>query len=161
MAIPPITMDWLLARCRQEGECLVWLPNTCCNGGRDPRSSIGGVRFVVRRAVWAMKTGEALGPGMYPSQSCDTQRCVCPKHIIARHRSELLAGFKRDAATRLRMALARRARSPISDEVVAAIRLDTRTEREIAAEHGISAATVGTYRRMERRVDISTPWSGL
>jgi hypothetical protein len=107
----------------------------------------------VRRVV-AIALGHNLGEKV-ATYKCGNHKCCNPAHLTVMTNNELA---KRSTKIKInyahplrrhRVAAARRAKSKLDFERVRAIREDPRTQREIAAEHGITQQTVSLIKRGE------------
>lgn len=108
-------------------------------------------------AICYLTTGKEPEAGVVWHRTCRTITCACPEHRMAGTRKTQMAFMSEIAKsplTRGRIARARRAQSPISDEVVLDIRNGEGTGSEMAAKHGISITHACRIRRQETRRPI-------
>lgn len=159
--LPEITVDWLLARVVERDGCLIWT-GQADNGGRDPRSSIDGVKFYVRRAIWsAMHDGRQPPKGSHIGVTCNQHCCVDPAHVSGRSASAALKGRAKSIAHRAKIAATKRAQSDLKQEKVAEILLSPLKGEDEAARHGISKSMVNLIRAGKQRRDYSSPFAML
>jgi hypothetical protein len=151
----------LLANTHDDAGCLVW-QGACING--HPSAGRGEM---VRRMLWSALNGP-IEPGKIIRCTCQTPKCINPEHLEKTTYRKLgkelgaqgiMSGQKRSAA------IARTKRSgpqaKITDEDVRRIRFGSELLRELAADLGISMATVSKIRLGKVRKDFTSPWSGL
>lgn len=155
-----LTIDWLLARCVEDGGCLIW-QGYACNDGRDPRAKIDGKVQYVRRAVWALLKGRKPPTSHLVGASCGVVCCMEPAHLICRSRSEAFTGVPKSLLMRARLAKTKRVGSKISDECAAEIRVSQLSASKEAAKRGISKDMVNKIRSGALRRDYSSPFAGL
>jgi len=117
------------------GECWLWT-------GTLSRTGYG--QFYLRkktrdihRLMLERVLGRALGEGMHTLHSCRNKHCVRPEHLREGTQQENMEDRTRDGNTH----------HILTEDQVRAIRADTRIERVIAPEYGVSRATIGQIRR--------------
>ena len=160
MKIPPdITVEWLLKRSIEEGDCLIW-QGSARNNGRDPEARIDGDNFPVRRAV-LQAMGSPLKPGFFVGTTCGTLKCVCPDHVIQRDRSLALKGHQKTPTGRANIAKAQRARSTRSDDMIREIRASELPATEAAEKFGYVKSSIWAIRNGRMRAELSSPFAGL
>jgi hypothetical protein len=157
--LPEITADWLLERCREEDGCLVWVGH-CDNGGEDPRASIDGHKFYVRRAVWAAMSGRQPSANELIGTTCDNARCCDPAHVIRRTRSQALKGVPKSLITRAKIAKAKR-RADVPDDAVAQILASPLRGEDEAKRWGMCKSSINKIRNRTMRRDYGSPFAGL
>ncbi len=128
---------WLWRGKSYKGRCAqVWL------AGLENQASIG-------QAVYWLVHGERLQSGMVNRCTCSTRNCGNPEHRKPVKRGRHVdKGVKRDYASRLRIAKARRAASTVgmTAEIAAAIRASDEPLKVLAARHGISISYASLIR---------------
>ncbi len=85
-----ITDEWLRARTKPVGDCLVWQLSAA--HGTQPTTKIGGRKgpmVLVRRVLWQRKHGQSMPRHVLAGVSCGTPLCVHEDHIVAIDRKEL------------------------------------------------------------------------
>lgn len=153
---------WILARCVEEGECLLW---TGAMGTGSNRSNpiVKGIlangkhgNLPVRRMVWEHLQGVPLPPGKVVYRTCCQQRCLL--HLEAGPRGSPVRQRKRAGLTAhspaARAALTRGARGRGNlvntpeqvQEVKRLIAQGEESNTEIARQTGVSSAMVSKIR---------------
>lgn len=161
MKLEDITLDWLMARVREdENGCLIWAG---CYGraGTDPQATIDYKVWPVRRLVWTLVHCKAVPKGHRIGSSCSNPACVHPEHVQAKKIGSALRGRTQSIATRIRIAQAKRAGSSLTQEAVEQMRLDDRPAAVVAQEHQIDKSYVYYIRSGKLRRDHSNPFAGL
>lgn len=116
------------------------------------RSVAGGA------GICFLKTGELPAPGVVWHRTCDHARCVRPTHRIEGTRKSQMArliGTERPAMVRVRIAVAKRASSKLSDAAVDVIRAGEGTATAAGARHGCTTAHASRIRRHEVRRSLA------
>ncbi len=123
-------LDFVLRRCVEEGECLLWTGSLACRGHKVPIVRLplqlpgqpGDRRKpaqAVARLVWEEAHRQAVPPGWRVWRCCGSLRCVHPSHLRAGPARKMIewqkrAGcFKASPAKRARITAARRSQSNI------------------------------------------------
>ncbi|MDF3821965.1 hypothetical protein P3G55_18820 [Leptospira sp. 96542] len=125
------------------------------------------VTFYVRRLVYQLTHQDGSRRGVVELRrswvvcSCETPGCVHPDHLVMCSPSERRKDVPKTLMHREAIARGRRAKSRISDEAVAAMRADPRTDEAVAKEHGVHRSYVSSVRADKRRRDYRNPWEGL
>ena len=82
---PRLPLEFILARCEEDGDCLIWKGLVCgsgsprCTTSRDKKR----VNFQVRREMWEIKYGP-VPPKHVLSVSCGNPRCLCHLEAITK-----------------------------------------------------------------------------
>lgn len=80
-----ITMDYIHAKSRREGACVVWTGSIASDGR--PVLHMGRHSFLsIRKVVLELRTGEPLAKGLYACCTCETRGCL--EHVKALTRSQ-------------------------------------------------------------------------
>lgn len=158
--IQDITLADLLARCEDDGDCLIWQGYADRIGS--PQWRVGGACWPVRRLLWVLTRG-AVPAKHQVAVSCGERGCVHPDHLVCRSRSRLQMGQARSQAVRIRIALTKRARnrSPLTAEIVAAIRASAETSTALEQRYGLPRGRASKVRRGETWRDYANPFAGL
>lgn len=153
------TLDTILARTDEVGECLEWQGITASSGA--PLVKFDGKLMTVRRVIRQLQ-GKPAVEGNFLAPSCGNPRCIKPAHIVERtpsqHAKQMSACI--DFRSPLRIARLQKAtahKRVVSEEGLALIRSDARTAEEVARELGCSKSLVSKIRRGEayRQVNAS------
>jgi hypothetical protein len=157
------TMETLLARTEEIGDCRQWLGYV---GNKVPQVSHDGKVIAVRRLMLTLN-GKELRTGDSAGVKCGHQWCVEPEHIAQRDKSQHarkmskspnrneqkraanVAAFKRANGAKITMEQAREIRA--SDE----------SGHVLAGIYGIDKARIARIRRNEAWKEFSSPFSGL
>lgn len=155
------TYQRLIARCTEEGECVIWPGSPNPNGAM--YVSIGGKKKLVRRALWEAKYGE-IPDNRNIGVHCKTPACV--EHLVARTVSQVrkLASkkFSNRIDYKIKMARAKAPYRKFSDEAIAAVREAPKGQVEATARaQGMSDTYARLVRAGEFRVNYSNPFAGL
>lgn len=162
----PITMEFIRAKSHEDGDCLIW------DGGKG--SDVPYMRVPNKRALIPVRRWIAINhlglkvDGLLASNKCGNPHCVDPAHIKMMTRKQLQqfttsrTKYQQNPARNYKLALAARARSPHSPELIEKIRNMEGTSKGIARELGINFSVV-TEIRMGRSYKAYTnnPWAGL
>lgn len=122
-------------------DCWFWIGDTVGNG-------YGKVNFFYKsyrahRIAWALAHGP-IPDGLCVLHKCDTPACVNPHHMRLGTHAENIA----DKMQKSRQAKgATVGTSTLNEDIVRAIRADTRDAREIARKYGITHGHVHTIKR--------------
>ena len=152
-------MDRIRARCREDGDCLIW---TGAMNERGPVVTVDRKQLSVRRVAWEERNGKPFPTGKVASVDCEDKACI--EHIVPRTRSQLNARTNRrhsSIARAAKVSATKRQNSKLSDADVIEIRMTDRPMKEIAAEKGISTVYAYLIRRGDFRRDYSSPFAGL
>lgn len=149
-------------RCIEEGDCWIW-QGAVAGRSKKPCVNWGGTKYV-SRVVYEAGHGPIPGD-MVVSNRCHNVLCVSPTCQImitnqrSRERAAARGAYNNPARIR-KLALAKRAKSWITDEMVAQIRAaDTGTIAH--KETGVSLGHVKAIRRGTARVDYASPFSAM
>jgi hypothetical protein len=159
------TIESLLARCIEDGECMVW--GDYCGPGKTPLVHQDGKMVGVRKLLCALEGREIRGK--FFACSCGTPGCVLPAHIIQRtpvaHMKKMAKrAHEGEAAIRHRNGIMKwRRANPIklNEEIAAAIRNDTRGKSIVAAEYDVHPSMVWKIRTGRYWPDLTNPFGAL
>ena len=156
------TVDKLLARTEEVGECLEW-QGYITNGV--PQVSHAGRMIGVRRLM-LMLQGIEIKNTMYASCSCGNPRCVKPEHIVRRTSQQHFAkmanmGAYNPAARIAKSTMKRRQRSRMTLEMVREIRSSDKPSQQLADELGFGRQTISRIRSGHSWKEIASPFAGL
>lgn len=162
------TLQAIRLRCTECGDCWLWDGALCggYNGShRTPSMHFRGKTASVRRVVYELRHG-GIPEGKVISPRCGQRLCVSPECLQAltvkqsKERAAKRGAFSNPGKNR-RGAMTKRARSWITDEMVAQIRTANVASRKIAADTGVSLSHVKAIRRGQARRDYANPLGGL
>ncbi len=142
------TLQTILARTDEVGECLEWQGFTSADGA--PQVKIDGKLLMVRRVIREMLDKPAA-PGHFLAPSCGNARCVHPEHVVERtarqHAQRMAASVTRNSPTRIaRLQRANKHKRALSDEGLELARHDPRSAAAVARELGCSRDLVSSIR---------------
>lgn len=157
------TMESLLARTEEVGECLEWQGYSTKSG--TPQVSHDGKMIAVRRLLLKLQ-GIELKSAMFASCSCGNSRCVRPEHIVRRTQQQHLAkmsniGPYNPAARIAKSTMKRRQRSRMTMEMAREIRASEKSSQQLAEELGFGRQTISRIRFGQTWKEISSPFAGL
>jgi hypothetical protein len=159
----PASLERIKARCTECGDCWLW-DGALCGNARMPSMHHEGKTVAVRRLVYQLKHG-SIPAGRAISPSCGRRLCVSPNCLQAvtekqsKQRWAKLGAYSNPGKQR-RMALTKRAKSHISDEMVERVRAAT-SAPEAARETGVSLSYAKDIRAGRSRRDYSSHFDGL
>lgn len=84
--LTPITVKNLYARCRREGDCLVW---TGPMSGTVPQVYMGERKYVSCRRCVIEGSGDTVAPGLFPVNWCRTPGCIKRQHLTLMTTAEI------------------------------------------------------------------------
>lgn len=145
-----ISLERLLARTVEEGECLLW-QGLVANGSPVVHTTAG--YLTVRRLVWQHAHGMPMPGHLRAVCSCREPACVRPEHVRALSTRQIALlcakeGKFRTAQRRAAIAATKRAQSRLTPELVERIRAAD-SGAAIARELGICKSTASKIRRGE------------
>jgi len=160
------TMDTLRERCRDDGECWEWRGAMVPAGIGHPSVMHEGKSWLVRRLVLVLH-GHELTTRVKVVPVCGNARCINPDHL-ARHTHRHVmrqAAAQGKQSSRARSAAIARSwrerRAKLTWEDVRAIRASDATGVRLAAQHGVSEATISAIRLHRIWRDHAGPFAGL
>ena len=123
-----------------ESGCMIWM-GTLNNFGHG-RLGYGGKLHLAHRLFYTEFKGE-IPNGMCVCHKCDVPQCVNPDHLFLGSQSDNMA----DMYSKKRGAVgADYHRSTLTDDLVAKLKADGRTQDEIAKDYGIARTTVSAIK---------------
>lgn len=159
------TLDTLLARADDVGECLEWNGGYTCNG--HPTTKHNGKPWLVRRLVLALQ-GIEIKTNHVVVTTCSNKRCINPAHLVQhslrQHMKAMgLAGKQSDRIRSAKIAATKRAngQAKLTEAQVREIRASTGTLRELAAIYGVNKSRICGIRLGRMWKDFSSPFAGL
>ena len=159
------TLETLLARADEVGECLEWNGGYTPNG--HPCTKHEGKPWLVRRLVLVL-SGTGLKPGHVVATHCNNLRCIHPGHLLQRSQQQHLvlmgkAGRQNEHARSAKIAATKRAsgQAKLTEAQVREIRASTGTLRDLAARYGVNKSRINGIRLGRMWKDFSNPFAGL
>ena len=166
--------EFIKDRCIIEGDCWNWqgaLQSCGATPTINVRNPVTGKRCVmsVRRATLLEKHKDNphFLKGKLATYSCGNASCVNPEHTHAVGRRALQQrlvhelGYLKNPLRMQKIAKLMRAKSPLTPELVAQIRADDATQKELAARFGVSQAAISKIKRWETWRDTANPFAQL
>ena len=89
-----LTLESVRARCREDGDCLLWLGTITAKGY--PTAKHQGRRVQVRRWLFDATSDRPLRSDQYPCVTCEQKLCLNRDHIVAKTKG----GYMKLAAER-------------------------------------------------------------
>lgn len=159
------TLESLLAKTVEEGQCLLWQGLIDCHGV--PKVNHECKKQGVRKVILEFM-GKKVPQGHFLVASCGNRACVCPEHVTMltpKQHAALRGGSKRKnyAVARANMAAAARQRQgKLTMEKAREIRLRTEPAPKIAGEYGVHKSLINAIRRgVAWREYSADPFAGL
>jgi hypothetical protein len=157
------TLERLKSRCIEEGEC--WLWQGANDGNGRPVVVHMGARIPARRLARQLADDRIIPDTRQVTCTCGNLDCISPAcSIVATpattHKMASARGSYRNAARDRRMAVAKRANSPITEDVVQKIR-EAESGRAAADSTGVSYSHAKAIRAGRARKEYANPFSGL
>lgn len=144
------TLDDILARCVEDGDCWLWAAG--CNDAGHPIARHAGASVLVRRRAFEVRHGRLPDGRTHGLRvTCGNARCVNPMHIESVTRSRLIREGKRKGREHYMTFVRARMRQGTKLDFARArlIRADPRSCLQVAAEYGVSRSLVTQIRRGE------------
>jgi len=155
------TMETLLARTVEEGECLLWGGYI---GNSVPQVSHKGKVIAVRRLMLEFQ-GKVLRAGDHASTKCRNHACVHPEHISHRnkfqHSAAMLSAPRNEEVRAAKLAAFRRKTAKLDMDKAREIRCSEESGPTLAAKFGVNKALIARIRRGEAWREFSNPFAGL
>lgn len=164
-----VTMEWVAARCVEDGDCLLWTKAVNENGQpkvtfrHDDHKSTKNLR----RIVWNVTRNTTLKRSLFAQMTCEHKNCLNPDHMKVVTQSAIVKKTWKDMATRVKKVLAvqrttRNIRGKLDMEKARYIRSTDRAARELAQEFGVSETVIHLVRRNAAwREHQASPFAGL
>lgn len=141
------------AKVERTSTCWLWTGAKDRGYGKMYRSS-GTVR--AHRFSYELHHGTPPPAGLL--HTCDNPSCVNPKHLVSGTQADNIA----DAKAKGRIAKGTKHYNvKLTEAQVKDIRMDTRLQREIAADYGISRQHVGAIKRGRVSTQGHSVWAGV
>lgn len=161
MKIEDITLDWLMARVREdEYGCWVWVGATKKDSDLAV-ARIGDNMRPVRLVLLEIIREKQLQKGSESGCTCGNNRCVHPEHIVSKRINQNLKGRTLSITHKVSIAETKRSVSSISQDTVRQLRYDDASPKEWAEKLGIHESYVNQIRSNKVRRDYSSPFAGL
>lgn len=77
-----LTLESVRARCREDGDCLLWTGTLTSKGY--PTAKHQGRRVQVRRWLYDVTNDKPLRRDQYPCVTCDQKLCLNREHLVAK-----------------------------------------------------------------------------
>ena len=129
------------------GDCWLWTGGKAHYG--HGQFSFGNRKMYAHR--YSYETHKGSADGMDVCHTCDFPSCVNPDHLFLGTHAENMAD--RDAKKRQAWGV-RASSAKLTEDQVRAIRKDTRLNREIAAEYGISQPNVSNIKNRKKWANL-------
>jgi hypothetical protein len=159
----PIDLDVIQAKCTDDAGCWIW--NGAIHAGmpviRHDRKVVNVRRYIAEHIQGHQVTGRLA------TASCGNGKCCAPDHIdlitrLALQRRTTRQTQHQQLATRNeKLAQAARARSPLNQEIVDAIRASDLPIRALAAQYNLAQASVHRVKTYQSWKDYRSPFAGL
>lgn len=137
---------WLWAGALSDGYPRIWAPEHTTRGG-------GLVTQTGRRAMWHVKTGQAIPTGWRVFGTCGERTCIAPDHMVCRPVAEqgAVVAQKGSLKGNVRRIVANRAsgrqRSKLTPELIALIHASDKTGLQLARELQVAPQTISKARQ--------------
>lgn len=156
------TMESLLARTTEEGDCLLWQGYV---GNGVPQVSHGGKVVSVRRLMLEMM-GRVVKPTDFTPARCGCRTCVEPSHIVQRtHQQHAIAMLKAPRNETVRVAklqaYKRTHSAKLTLEQAREIRSSPETGAALARQYGVDKSLVSMIRLGKSWREMTSPFAGL
>lgn len=158
------TMETLLARTVEEGECLLW--EGSMGNARVPQATHGGKMVPVRRLMLEFQ-GKPPTSTDFVSCTCGNHLCVSPSHIQRRTKEEHVVAMgsspnrKRLARASKLASYAREHRAKLTMEQAREIRCSDESGTVLADRYGVHRCLINRIKRGEAWRGYSNPFAGL
>lgn len=142
MKLKVLTLELIKARCIEDDKCLLWQGAMC---GDKPTARHNGSNCNVRRMFWSLlHPAKPLSADQVLRITCHDTRCLV--HVARISRADLMRRTAKSLRGNLVITAARtaarRRRSKLTAEIVAQIRTDPRSKRQIAEAYNLNRRTV-------------------
>lgn len=160
-----ITEQWIRARCKEDGDCLLWRLGVKDSGRPTYRAKLVDGRrpsIQIARKWWELTRGP-IPKGRCVTVTCGNPRCL--EHLELVTRSEVNSRLWQNAATRAKKTRALtesgKRRAKLDMEKARYIRESNATLKEVAQELGISFQLASRVRRGIAWKEQASPFAGL
>lgn len=139
--------------------CAVWQGHA--HLGKFPMMRFNDKASAARRVVYEFTRGPIRAGWQVGVR--DTCHCLCidPEHLVQRSRAKAGKGHPVALSTKIKIAQARRAKSPLDLDAVAEIRASAEPGTKVAEQLQVSVGAVSRIRRGETWREYTGPWAGL
>ena len=159
------TLETLMARCEEVGDCMEWQGSYTGNGHPAVRHNKQNV--LARRLAYTLARN-VIKPGYVLAMKCSNPRCIDPAHVVQRTEKQHMAhmgkqGRQSDHLRSAKIAATKRAsgQAKLTEQQVREIRASQKTNRQLAAEYGINPSRINGIRLGRMWKDFSNPFAGL
>lgn len=159
----PLDIDLIHSKCVEEGDCWLWQGALHCGA---PVMRDGNRVVNVRRWIAEHVKGLAI-EGKLASPHCGNGKCCAPEHVdvvtrrTVQRRTTKRTQFQQRVTRNEKVALAARARSPVDQAMVDAIRASDMPGRALADQLGLAHSTVQHIRSHRSWKNYRSPFAGL
>ncbi len=159
------TIEAILERCIEEGDCLLW--QGAMSHGTRPVARLDGTKKMVgvRRMMLELS---GISPGRRRAfPTCGNQACLNLAHLKPMEHATMLklvaaqTGYARSVTRNAKIAAGKRKHSPLTPEIVEEIRSSPESGRAVARRMGLCQSTVQAIRAHESWRDYSNPFFQL
>lgn len=161
----PLTpsLQLLLSRTEQDGDCLIWTSTTSCYGYPIIRYN---QKTATVRGIIAQIYGKSKRKGDVYTTICKNKRCLAEDHIRAVNRKSLAQTMDKSYASNpvraSRISEQSRKRGKLTQEQADLIRVSPDTQRVLSERYGVSKRVIWDIKNGKRWKDYkSNFWGGL
>lgn len=160
------TLETLLARCDEVGECMEW--TGYYNSTGHPFLRHDGAQWLARRLAYVLNGGH-LPVGYVLANGCGNPRCILPAHSIKETKTTHLKNLSKTGRNSGMVRLAnlaathraRHARPGMTMELARALRTEPGTITDKAKRHNLPLKMVSKIVRGDAWKEYSHPFAGL
>jgi hypothetical protein len=162
-----MTLAEMLARCVEDGDCLVW--TGICSKGGVPKINIlpaGKTERTVlsaRRVVWELAKGPIPAKRLV-TVTCGCSKCLNPEHLKLTTRAQVatLVGARLDVKLKKGAALSAGGyKAKLTRDQAMDILASDKDTKTLSEEYGIGIGSIQRIKRRESFKDYANPFAGL